>query len=147
MMLNMTALTQTTETPALPAARKLRKLRPLLAALLLLLLLAACAPQVMPPPASNSERAAQDTALVIYHRMQLGRLETGSYTTNALVDVELQRGLRWTVESFPGETYELRVSDDSLPGLYWEVTPAGVRRVQSISGQSSIQPAATHSEA
>lgn len=67
--------------------------------------------------------------------MRLGYLETGQYTTSVLIDVYLPRGMRWTVESFPGDTFELRVSDDGLPGVHWEVTPAGVRRVQAIVTQ------------
>jgi hypothetical protein len=140
MMLNMAVFMRTTATRNLSAPRQRR---PLPAPLLLLLLLAACAPQAVAPSGNSAERAAQDTALIIYHRMQLGHLQTGTYTTNVLVDVDLPRGLRWTVESFPGETYELRVSDDALPGLYWEVTPAGVRRVQSVSsGQPGTMSAA-----
>jgi hypothetical protein len=100
------------------------------AAVLLLLVLAACAPSVTAPPvAPAAEAAGLETAQIIYHRMQLGRLENGTYTTNALVDVDLPRGLRWTVEAFPGESYELRVSDDTLPDIYWKVTPAGVQRI------------------
>jgi hypothetical protein len=140
MMLNMAVFMRTTDTRSLPVPRQRRSL---LAPLLLLLLLAACAPRAVTPSGNSAERAAQDTALIIYHRMQLGHLQTGTYTTNVLVDVDLPRGLRWTIESFPGETYELRVSDDALPGLYWEVTPAGVRRVQSVSGgQTGNMPAA-----
>jgi hypothetical protein len=120
------------ETPRI--RRNSRPAGPGLALLLLLLLLAACAPVAVTPPASTAaERAAQNTAFVIFHRMQLGYLETGSYTTNVLVDVDLPQGMRWTIEAFPGESYELWVSDDLLPGIHWEVTPGGVRRVQNVS--------------
>lgn len=105
--------------------------------LFLLVTLAACTPGVRTtaPTVAPAERIATDKAQEIYHRMRLGYLETGQYTTSVLVDVVLPRGLRWTVESFPGETFELHVSDDNVPGVHWEVTPAGVKRVQAIVTQ------------
>lgn len=77
------------------------------------------------PVARAVERAAQET----YHRMELGRLATGSYTTNVLVDVDLPRGSRITLEDFTGADYRLRLDADALPDAAWIVTPRGVRRI------------------
>ncbi|HSL96626.1 MAG TPA: hypothetical protein VLA35_12040, partial [Thermoleophilia bacterium] len=68
------------------------------------------------------------TAYVAYHRMELGRLQLGVYTTNVLVDVELPRGARLTLEAFDDDGYRLRVDSDAVPGVAWYVTPSGVRR-------------------
>lgn len=58
--------------------------------------------------------------------MEIGYLQTGSYTTNALVDLQLPRGVRWTLEEFSEQNYRLRFTDDSRPGVAWLVSPAGV---------------------
>lgn len=91
-----------------------------------------CAPQAQAPSASaplasETERVAR----VIYHRMAIGYLETGSYTTNVLVDVTLPEGTRWTLADYPqdGSSYVLLVTSDADPGVAWRVTPAGVERV------------------
>jgi len=99
-------------------------------ALLLAGTLAACVPSAVAdrlagPAAQALERAAQET----YHRMELGRLRTGAYTTNVLVDVDLPRGARVTVEAFTGDDYRLRVDSDAVEGVVWLVSPRGVRRV------------------
>ncbi len=109
--------------------------------LLILLLigatLAACAPTTVPPvtgpPAETEpdprEERAVDIASTIFHRMELGNLENGSYSADVLIDLELPRGIAWTMVTFPGETFEMRVTDDLLPGTYWLVTPDGIRRM------------------
>ena len=86
---------------------------------------AAVADSLDSPVARAVERAAHET----YHRMELGRLATGSYTTNVLVDVDLPRGSRITLEDFTGADYRLRVEADAVPDAVWIVTPRGVRRV------------------
>lgn len=122
---------------------------PLPALAALVLALAACAPTtatpqqpVSPPvtvdpgptaPAHPAEAAAADTALTIWHRMELGKLQNGTYSTQVLLDVDLPRGIAWTTETFPGESFSLRVTDDALPGVYWLVTPAGVERIETAA--------------
>ena len=106
------------------------KRAPLLLAGVLTLLLAARAPQATqaPPPAEVPAEASelQRVAIMAFHRMELGRLETGSYTTNALIDLELPRQVRWTLEEFDGQSYRLRFTSDSSPDEAWLVTPRGV---------------------
>ena len=107
----------------------------------LLLVLAACAPTVSSPPpapsagptfaavASAAEEPARATAVEIRYLMQLGHHQEGSYTSNVLHELDdLPRGVAFRMESFPGESFELRVTDDAVPGVYFLVTPAGVSR-------------------
>lgn len=105
------------------------RISPALLVLVALMVLAACAPTATNAPldgpaAQAVDRVAQET----FHRMELGRLATGTYTTNALVDVDLPQGARVTVEAFEGDDYLLRVDSDAVPGLVWYVSPSGVRR-------------------
>lgn len=99
-----------------------------------LLLLAACAPaavsgELFAGSQAPAEENARQTAILIWHRMELGRHETGSYTSNVLIELdELPRGVAFRMESFPGESFELRVTDDAVPGVWWLVNPAGVSR-------------------
>lgn len=114
--------------PAPPHRARTAVLAAWLAALVLLA--GACVPAIATaapdtPAARAAERAAQET----FHRMELGRLATGSYTTNVLVDVDLPRGSRLTLESFTGDTYRLRLDLDELPEIVWIIEPRGVRRV------------------
>jgi hypothetical protein len=103
---------------------------PLLALALLAAALAGCVPSATAERlASPAAQALERTAAEAYHRMELGRLQTGSYTTNVLVDVDLPRGARVTVEAHAGDDYRLRVDSDALPGVAWLVSPSGVRRV------------------
>jgi hypothetical protein len=102
----------------------------LLTLLCLTLLAAACAPRVLPDTDLLNSPAALETeqiAQIAYHRMEIGLLQTGSYTTNVLVDLALPRGVRWTLEEFSSDSYQLRFSHDELPTLAWLVTPRGVR--------------------
>jgi hypothetical protein len=111
-----------------PALARLRALLP--TALALAALLAACVPaSTSEAPAGPAAQALERTASEAYHRMELGRLRTGSYTTNVLVDVELPQGARVTLEAFTGDDYRLRVDSDALDGVAWLVSPRGVRRV------------------
>lgn len=99
-------------------------------ALVLATVLASCVPSAVAdrlagPAAQELERTAQEA----YHRMELGRLRLGAYTTNVLVDLELPRGARWTLEAFAGDDYRLRVEGEAVEGVVWLVSPRGVRRV------------------
>jgi hypothetical protein len=98
----------------------------------LVLVLASCAPVTQAPlPNSDTARQLDRTARIVYHRMAIGYLETGRYTTNVLVDVQLPAGARWTLEAYArdGSSYRLRITSNSVPGIAWEVTPNGVRRI------------------
>jgi hypothetical protein len=103
---------------------------PLVALAILVAMLAACVPAATAERlTSPAAQALERTASEAYHRMELGRLQTGSYTTNVLVDVDLPRGARVTVEAFTGDDYRLRVDSDALPDVAWFVSPRGVRRM------------------
>lgn len=106
------------------AARRLALIAPLL------LVLAACAPGAFGPGASTDPVAAEleRTAQVLFHRMELGHLEAGVYTTNALIDVKLPEGARWTLQEFAsdGSSYVLTLTSSRLPGVGWRVSPRGV---------------------
>lgn len=105
--------------------------RPLLF-LTLVALLGACAPGAFGPGASTDPVATEleRTAQVLYHRMELGRLETGVYTTNALIDVKLPEGARWTLQEFAtdGSSYLLVLRSSRLASTAWRVSPRGVSR-------------------
>ncbi len=112
------------------ASRHARHRRWLVAVTLLAVLVAGCVPASIAetlagPAAQEVERVAEEA----FHRMALGRLRLGSYTTNVLVDVALPRGARITVEAFGGDDYRLRVDSDALDVVHWLVSPRGVRRV------------------
>ena len=113
-------------------ARAHRGARLLAAGLALLVVLAGCAPATQ-APLPNGDAASQldRTARIVYHRMAIGYLETGRYTTNVLVDVQLPAGARWTLEAFArdGSSYRLRITSTKVPGIAWQVTPNGVRRI------------------
>lgn len=105
------------------------RILPALLAFVALTVLAACTPTTTrapldDPAAQAVDRVAQET----FHRMELGRLSTGTYTTNVLVDVDLPQGARVTVEAFDGDDYLLRVDSDAVPSVVWYVSPGGVRR-------------------
>lgn len=95
--------------------------------LLLLFALVACAPQAAAPRVTESTSELERIANVAYHRMEIAYLQSGTYTTNALIDLELPRGVKWTLEDFTETTYRLRFSDDNRPGFEFVVSPAGVR--------------------
>jgi hypothetical protein len=99
-------------------------------ALLMLIVIASCAPAAVAPELDTPEAQAVDrVAHEAYHRMEIGRLRTGTYTTNVLVDLDLPRGARVTVEAFGDSEYVLRITSDAVPGTAWLVTQQGVHRV------------------
>jgi hypothetical protein len=96
----------------------------------LALALAACAPRASETPnALNSPEARQleQTATIAYHRMEIGFLQTGEYTTNVLIDLALPQGVRWTLEEFSSTDYSLRFTSSAVPDFAWLVSPRGVR--------------------
>lgn len=104
---------------------------PLLA--LLLVALAACAPAPGTAPTGTAAPANPEdlailerTAWEAWHLMELGRLRSGVYTTNALVDLPLPQGVRWTLLAFDETAYELSVSSDEGSDGFL-VDPSGVR--------------------
>lgn len=95
-------------------------------------LVAACAPATsVSPEVSPAAAAVSRTAEIAFHRMEIGRLQTGSYTTNVLVDLDLASGTRWTLLAYPedGSSYTLQFTSDQVPGSAWRVSPRGVVRV------------------
>ncbi len=96
-----------------------------------LAVLAACAPSTLPGADDATVSELDRTAQVIYHRMELGRLESGTYTTNVLVDLMLPEGAKWTLQEFAndGSTYRLSLTSTRLEGAEWQVSPSGVKRV------------------
>ena len=116
------------------------KRRLLAAALGFTLLVSACAPRTTssnppsgasPAPSASLEtpqaRATAETAEIAYHRMAIGLLQTGEYTTNALLELALPTGVKWTLEEFSGADYRLRFTSDDVPVYVWLVTPRGVQ--------------------
>jgi|GEM_PF-695961 len=101
-----------------------------LALLGLLLALAACAPAGTTSRFTATTQTGQ-VALAAFHRMELAQVETGSYTTNALIDLEIPQGVRWTVDEFTESSYRLRVENLNQPDEVYIVTPAGVQPVGS----------------
>jgi len=103
-----------------------------LALAVLLVVTAACAPapagpggEAAPPTDAATLGPLERTAWTAWHLMELHRLRTGRYSTDALRELELPRGVRWTVTEFRDEGYALAVSrDDDARRL--RVTPAGV---------------------
>lgn len=90
--------------------------------------LAACAPTTQASlPNTPAAQETQTVAQVAFHRMEIGRLQTGAYTTNVLVDLQLPRGVRWTVLEFTDRDYLLRFNHDEVTTLEWLVDPSGVR--------------------
>lgn len=108
--------------------------------MLIALILASCAPQTATQGAAtttlNSPEAiaANRTAKAVWHRMQSFYLETGQYSTNALVDLELPKGVRWTIESFGAGSYVLTVNSSAVPDVIWVITPEGVTAKQRTVG-------------
>lgn len=106
--------------------------RSVLAFVLLLVVTTACAPApagtgdgTAPPTDEAALDPLERTAWTAWHLMELNHLRTGRYSTDALRDLELPRGVRWTVTEFRDEGYALAVSrDDDARRL--RVTPAGV---------------------
>ena len=117
----------------------------LLLTALLGLLLSACAPQATQGAPATGSTITLDTpeavavnraALEAWHLMELARLQTGQYTTNALVDLTPPQGVQWRVEGFSGDAYTLRFVSSNVTDLEWLVTPEGVSAVR-VGGQDA----------
>ena len=97
------------------------------------LLLASCAPgtrdgpETVRPPLDEARLSpVERTAWEAWLLMEVQRLRSGLYSTQALIDLFLPRGVRWTVVAFSGDDYALIVtSDEDQDGV--RVTPDGVR--------------------
>lgn len=121
-------ITATTRVQPLTALKQL--------ALLALLVgsLAACAPGAFGSAGNVDPVAAelQNAAEIVYHRMELGRLELGKYTTTPLVDLtNLPEGATVTLIEYDverGEFYTILLTSSRLPGASWRITERGVRR-------------------
>jgi len=103
-------------------------------ALALLLGLAACAPGAFggvdpdDPAVAELQRAAE----IIFHRMELGKLELGAYTTTPLVDARIPEGATLTLVEYDaesGSTYTIVLTSTRFTQGEWRITPSGVRRV------------------
>lgn len=104
------------------------------AGLALLLTLAACAPGAFGGANPNDPVVAelQRAAEIIYHRMELGRLELGGYTTTPLVDASIPEGATLTLVEYDAEkgaTYTLMLTSSRFTEGAWRITPRGVSRV------------------
>ena len=100
----------------------------------LVLLFSACAPRAgtaNSPPSTDlttpQAKQTEETAEIAYHRMAIGLLQTGEYTTNVLLELSLPKGVKWTLLEFSGTDYQLRFTSDDVPAYAWLVTPQGVR--------------------
>jgi len=132
----------TSHRPARPPHRAPRLgLTTLLAALVLTV--AGCVPAATPaqdPPAPlpsgdvRAVRAPRDlgrddplvrTAWEAWLRMELGRLTTGAYATDVLLELDLPAGVRWTVVEYGPDAYALQVTSDASPTAL-RVDPDGV---------------------
>ena len=118
----------------------------LLLTALLGLLLSACAPQATQGAPATGSTITLDTpeavavnraALEAWHLMELARLQTGQYTTNALVDLTPPQGVQWRVEGFSGDAYTLRFVSSNVTDLEWLVTPEGVSAVRVVGQDAS----------
>lgn len=103
-------------------------------ALALLLALAACAPGAFGGADPNDPVVAelQRAAEIIFHRMELGKLELGAYTTTPLVDARIPEGATLTLVEYDaeaGSTYMLMLTSSRFPEGAWRITPRGVSRV------------------
>lgn len=128
--LGMTDAYRTTLTGATGRGALLCRRLALLAALMLAL--GACAPGAFGPAAATDPAVTEleRTAQVLFHRMELGFLDSGVYTTNALIDVKLPEGARWTLQEFAsdGSSYVLTLTSSRVAGVAWRISPRGVAR-------------------
>lgn len=76
---------------------------------------------------SSEARAAEQVARIAYHRMEIGKLQSGDYSTNVLIDLDLPQGVQWTLVSFGEGSYQLRFSSELVASYSWLVSPLGVR--------------------
>ena len=132
-------------TSSRPARSPRRRPRLAAAGLLgaLLLTIAGCVPAAAPardpaapPPAGDvrAVRAPRDlgrddplvrTAWEAWLRMELGRLTSGAYATDVLLELDLPAGVRWTVVEYGPDAYALQVTSDASPTAL-RVDPDGV---------------------
>lgn len=128
-----------------------RARRGLLLAVATLWIVAGCVPVADRPPAGiapssavgdatstsdvRSIRAPRDLAITdpllrtaweAWLLMELGRLRSGSYSTDVLLDLAVPSGIRWTVVSYGPDAYALAVTGDGEPTPL-RVDPDGVR--------------------
>jgi hypothetical protein len=94
------------------------------------LLAAACVPTTMPGADAGVVAELERTANILFHRMELGYLDSGIYTTNVLIDAQLPEGARWTLQDFAtdGSSYVLVLTSSNLPDTAWRISPRGVTR-------------------
>ncbi len=100
----------------------------------LAVLLSACAPSAFPSVGTDPAVVElRRTADILYHRMELGYLETGVYTTNALIDAPLPEGAKWTLLDFAqdGSSYALLLTSTRVPDVAFRITPRGVARASA----------------
>lgn len=103
-------------------------------AFMTMLVLSACAPKVQTFSEIVNSPAAQQVAQIAniaFHRMEISKLETGTYTTNILMDLPLPQGASWTLEFLSQNAYQLRFTSVDVPGFAWLVTPDGVKLLPS----------------
>lgn len=108
----------------------------------LALTIVACAPATVQPPAGDGPVAGTDRAIVVpaeladpdpllrtaweaWLRMELYWLQQGSYSTDALLELALPSGVRWTVIEYGPADYTLAVTGDTSTGSL-RVDPGGV---------------------
>lgn len=121
-------------TPAISRVRPLAVIKQLTLLAVLVGSLAACAPGAFGSAGNVDPVAAelQNAAEIIYHRMELGRLELGKYTTTPLVDLtNLPEGATVTLIEYDverGDFYTILLTSSRLPGTSWRITERGVRR-------------------
>ncbi|MDR9390481.1 MAG: hypothetical protein RI554_00460 [Trueperaceae bacterium] len=86
-------------------------------------------PAVEPPEPTavvpNDPTDLERVAWLAWLEMEAARLRTGRYDTEALLDLALPSGVRWTVTRIAADDYALRVDRDGDAAAY-RVAPAGV---------------------
>lgn len=77
---------------------------------------------VVPSDPTDLERVAW----LAWLEMEAARLRTGRYDTEALLDLTLPSGVRWTVTRIAADDYALRVDRGGDAAAAYRVAPAGV---------------------
>jgi len=101
-----------------------------LLAVCLVILLSGCLPGLGAPRDPLESREAMETqniAEVAFHQMEIGKLQSGDYTTNVLVSLDLPQGTQWTLIALGEGSYTLRFSSAAVSDYVWLVSPAGVQ--------------------
>jgi len=108
----------------------------------LALTIVACAPATVQPPPTDVPVGGTDRAIVVpaeladpdpllrtaweaWLRMELRWLQQGSYSTDALLELALPSGVRWTVIEYGPADYTLAVTGDTSTSTL-RVDPSGV---------------------